>query len=77
MKRNVTVQVDETLLLHAKALAAKRDISLSRLLASEIERLARVEVDYEECKRQAIADMERGFDLGGPPYPNRESLHER
>ena len=31
----------------------------------------------EELRRQAFEQMERGVDLGGPPYPRREQLYDR
>lgn len=35
------------------------------------------DVEREESRRRAFAEMEAGLDLGGPPYPTREELHER
>ncbi len=31
----------------------------------------------EELQRRAFRRMQEGLDLGGPPYPSREELHER
>jgi hypothetical protein len=31
----------------------------------------------EALRQAAFADMERGIDLGGPPYPRREDLYDR
>ena len=76
MPRNVTVQLDDETIRNAKLVAARLDTSLSKLLAREIQRLAK-QVTYEDAMRHAIAQMEKGFHLGGPPYPSRESLHER
>ncbi|HTE57200.1 MAG TPA: DUF6364 family protein [Verrucomicrobiae bacterium] len=36
MKRNLTVQLDETTIRDAKIVAAKRSMSLSRLVSEEI-----------------------------------------
>jgi len=34
--------------------------------------------DVRETRRQAaFAQMQQGIDLGGPPYPRREDLHDR
>lgn len=31
----------------------------------------------QELRARALERMNAGLDLGGPPYPSRESLHER
>ena len=33
--------------------------------------------EREAMKRRAFARMREGIDLGGPPYPTREDLHDR
>jgi hypothetical protein len=33
--------------------------------------------DRETLRQQAFAQMEKGFHLGGPPYPKREELYDR
>ena len=33
--------------------------------------------ERERLRQQAFARMERGIDLGGPPYPKREELYDR
>ncbi|HEY2159056.1 MAG TPA: hypothetical protein VGH33_25735, partial [Isosphaeraceae bacterium] len=33
--------------------------------------------EREASRRRAIARMEKGFHLGGAPYPTREEIHER
>jgi hypothetical protein len=33
--------------------------------------------DREEIRRRVFARMKEGIDLGGPPYPSREELHDR
>ena len=35
------------------------------------------EDDREASRRRAFARMEKGIDLGGPPYPNRDEIHDR
>ena len=32
---------------------------------------------HEALRQRAFEDMERGIDLGGPPYPKREELYDR
>lgn len=76
-KRNLTVHLDEEVVRKAKMVAARRCTSVSRLVTEHIERLATEDDDYEAAMRRALALMDTGLDLGGPPYPARDQLHER
>jgi hypothetical protein len=55
--------------------AAKRGSSISRLLAEQIDLLARQDDDYDRAMHDALAELERGYDLGGGPYPARDEVH--
>jgi hypothetical protein len=77
MKRNITVQLDEATIQKARVAAAKRGSSISRLLTEQIELLARQDDDYDRAMQDALAELERGFDLGGGPYPARDSVYDR
>jgi hypothetical protein len=61
----------------AKVLAAQRSTSVSRLVASEIERLIDEDDEYRNARQRALDHLEDGFHLGGGRPPPRESLHER
>ena len=72
------MQLDEETIRQAKVVAAKRDTSVSRLVAENIEDLVRDDGDYQAARKRAMARMRRGFDLGGGPYyADRGELHER
>jgi len=77
MKRNITVPLDEATVQNARVAAAKRASSISRLLTEQIEVLARQDDDYDRAMQDALAELERGFDLGGGPYPARDDLCDR
>jgi hypothetical protein len=77
MKRNITVQLDEATVQKARVVAAKRGSSISRLLTEQIEVLARQDDDYDRAMQDALAELERGFDLGGGPYPARDDLYDQ
>ncbi len=77
VKTNVTLRIDADLLREAKVLAARRDSSVSRLLADQLEQLVREEKSYEAARRRALARLERGYDLGWSPPADRGELHER
>jgi hypothetical protein len=77
MKQNVTVSLNQQTLRKAKILAAKRGTSISGLLAQQIEDLVGEEDAYERAERQALALLEKGFQLGGVIQVSRDELHER
>lgn len=76
-KRILTIQLDAEILRKARVLAVNRSVSLSRLVAQELERLVGDEEQYQTACRQALADLETGFHLGGGQLPSREELHAR
>jgi hypothetical protein len=76
-KQNVTVSLSRQVLKKAKILAARRETSISGLLAQEIEFLVSNDEAYERAERQALAFLDQGFHLGGVIRANRDELHER
>jgi len=76
-KQNVTVSLSRETLRKAKILAARRAMSISGLLANQIEILVGEEEAYERAKRQAIALLNQGFHLGGVIRATRDEWHER
>jgi hypothetical protein len=77
MKQNVTISLDHQTIRKAKIVAARRDTSISGLLAQQLEILVGEEEAYERAERQAIALLEEGFHLGGTTSVGRDELHER
>ncbi len=75
-KQNVTVSLSRQVLKKAKILAARRETSISGLLAQEIEFLVGKEDEYERAERQARTLLEQGFHMGGL-IASRDELHER
>lgn len=76
-KQNVTVSLSRQVLKKAKILAARRETSISGLLAQEIEVLVGVEEAYERAERQAIALLDKGFHMGGVIRAGRDELRDR
>jgi hypothetical protein len=76
-KQNVTISLSRRVLKKAKILAARRETSISGLLAQEIESLVGEEEAYERAERQALALLDKGFHLGGVLRATRDELHER
>ncbi|MBV9278848.1 MAG: hypothetical protein JOZ41_02090 [Chloroflexi bacterium] len=76
-KRNLTIQLDAEIIRKARLLAVERSVSVSRLVAEQLERLVEDEARYRGARREALADLNSGFHMGGGPLPSREELHER
>jgi hypothetical protein len=76
-KQNITISLSRQVLKKAKILAARRETSVSGLLAHEIESLVGEDEAYERAERQATALLEEGFHMGGLIRANRDELHER
>jgi len=77
-RQNVTISLSRQVLRKAKILAARRETSISGLLAQEIESLVGEDEAYERAERQAIALLEEGFHMGGGLIrAGRDELHER
>jgi hypothetical protein len=76
-KQNVTVSLSRRVLKKARILAARRETSISGLLAQEIEALVGAEEAYERAEREALAVLDQGFHLSGVIKVTREELHER
>jgi predicted transcriptional regulator len=78
-KRNVTLALPEELLRQLKIIPARRETSLSALLAEALRQIVDAEQGYEQAQRLMLADLERGYPLGtrGKIDWTRDSLRER
>lgn len=76
-KQNITLAIDGALLKRARAVAARRGLSVSALLADELRALVAEDAAYESARRRAVALLQEGLPLGGARIDDRESLHER
>ena len=77
--KNVTLSLSRELLRQARHLAVERRMSLSRLLAEQLQRAVAEEERYEEARRRLSRRLARGLDLGtrGSRPASREALHAR
>jgi predicted transcriptional regulator len=75
--QNITIRLDRRTLRKARILAVKRNTSISRLLAAQIEALVGEDEAYEQARRRAMALLDRGFHLGGRIEATRDEWHER
>ena len=77
MKQNITLAIDKQLLKRARAVAAQRGLSVSSLLAGELQKLVAAETAYQQAHSKALAIMNSPFPLGGKGVVDRQALHER
>lgn len=75
-RRNLTVQLDDSVIHRAKVVAAKRGTSVSGLVAQEIERLVEADERYENAWQRARKAMGDAESRGGRRW-KRDDLHER
>ncbi len=75
--QNITVRLNRRTLRKAKILAARRNTSISGLLAEQIEALVGEDDAYEQAQRRALALLDQGFHLGGRIESTRDEWHER
>lgn len=76
-RRNVTITLDEETARWARIEAARRDTSMSRLVAEILrERMTR-ESEYLAAKERYSAQEPRVHRPSGQRYPTRDELHDR
>ena len=75
--RNITVALkDVRLLREAKAFAARRGTSLSRLVQDYLTSMVDSARDDDRVAREALSMMRKGLSLGGRPL-TRDAIHGR
>jgi hypothetical protein len=75
-KQNITVAIEPGLLKKARAIAARRGLSVSALLADELRELVAEDAAYAAAHKRAISLLSSPLPLGGRPL-RRDELHER
>jgi hypothetical protein len=75
-KRNLTVQLDEDVIHHAKVLAARRGTSVSTLVAAELQRLVTDDDRYSQAQQRAQRALRGATPRGGRRW-GRDDLHAR
>ena len=76
-RQNLTVSLPRDTIRKAKVLAARRETSISGLVAEQLEALVSQDEAYQRAMRDALALLERGFHMGGFVGIDREELHDR
>jgi len=76
-KHNITLAIEGTLLKRARALAARRGLSVSALLADELRALVAEDAAYASAERTAAGLLQDGLPLDGARITDRAALHDR
>jgi hypothetical protein len=75
-KRNLTVQLDDDVIARAKIVAAKRGMSVSGLVAQQLEELAANDERYDDAMRLAVGAMRAAEPRSGRRWA-RDELYDR
>lgn len=76
-KQNVTISLSTETIQKAKILAAKRSMSISRMLSEQLNALVGEDEAYEAAHRSAQELMTTGLHLGETPALSRDEIHAR
>ena len=76
-KQNLTVSLEKKTIQKAKVLAAKRNTSVTKLLADYVKEMVAEDEKYEAARKVALDYMDKGFPMGGQIVADREDWHER
>ncbi len=77
MKQNITLSFEKELIKKGKIVAARKDISVSKMMANLLRDIVYQHDRYEASKRSALEMMKRGLHLGGRINWKREDLYDR
>jgi len=78
-RQNITLSLPKSLLKKAKAIAARKEKSLSELLRESLEEQVRESTGYKKAMERQLKLMKKGFDFGIKERiaVSREEIHER
>jgi hypothetical protein len=77
MKQNITLSVEKEIIKKGKVVAARRDTSISKMLADLLKGMVENDERYEAAKRSALQALKKEIRLGGKITWKREDLYER
>jgi hypothetical protein len=77
MKQNITLSLEKEIVKKGKVIAARKDISVSRMLSDLLRSMVENDERYEAAKRSALQLLKKGIHLGGKITWKREDLYER
>jgi hypothetical protein len=75
--RNVTITLEDEVARWARVEAARRDMSLSRMVGELLREHMREEQAYDSAMAEYLSRGPTGLKSGGDRYPRREEIHDR
>jgi hypothetical protein len=73
----MTLSLEADLIREAKVLAARRGLSVSRMVALQLEEMVSNDRKYEAAMHRALERLENGFELSWSKPSSRAELYER
>lgn len=77
MKQNLTLSIEKNILKKGRVIAARRGISISKMISGVLKDIVENDDRYEAAKRNALQLLKRGIRLGGKITWKREDLYDR
>ena len=74
--KNITIAVEDNTAYWVRVWAARRNMSVSRLLGEVVEEYMRQEKGYEVAKNRFLSKTPHRLRENEKTYPDRDSLHE-
>jgi len=74
---DITIKIESSLAREAKQYATQQGVTLSHLVAEQLELLVRNGRDYVAVRKHALFQLRKGFDLGWEKPASRVGLHDR
>jgi hypothetical protein len=75
--KNITITLDEQIAAWVRMAAAKRKMSVSRLIGDLLHDRMREARDYNEAMRRFFSHKPFNFEWAGGRRPTREEIHDR
>jgi hypothetical protein len=75
--KNVTVTLDEETARWARLEAARRELSVSRLIRNMLQENMRRNATYDVAMASYLSMPARALTAPGTAYPSREEIHDR
>lgn len=75
--KNITVTMDEETARWARVEAARRGVSVSRMLGEILHQQRLDDAEYGAARQRYLKRKPKKLKSEGQPYPERSSLHER
>ena len=75
--KNVTITLDEQTATWARVYAARRDMSMSRMIGDMLRRRMQEVREYDEAMRRFLAKRPVKLGRAGRRYPTRDERHDR